>query len=218
MVKIAVFDVDGTLIKDNIGITFIKYLLKENQIRTRQKLKIASVFALYKAKILSFSSAIKLGATAVAGRRPDDIELLARKCFSEKIQNKIFKQAIDEIDALREKDYRIILATGAHESIARIFAEYLKSDLLICTISKQRGGFYDDAVVEPLPFEKEKANLVRRIIDKNYPNDKGEIICYTDDMKDVFLFDIANICVAVNADPDLIEAAKKRGGRSTSFA
>ena len=67
VISVAVFDVDGTLIEDNIGVTFVKYALLKKAVRFLPKVLVIVIFILYKIKLIGFLFAIKSGAWALAG-------------------------------------------------------------------------------------------------------------------------------------------------------
>ncbi|RYD94228.1 MAG: hypothetical protein EOP50_09835, partial [Sphingobacteriales bacterium] len=95
-VKVAIFDVDGTLIADNIGITFVKYLNARSAIRPIPKIAVLLGYLLYKSKLVGFKTAIRLGYFAIAGLEVSKVRELASQCFTEIIKDKVFADGIAE--------------------------------------------------------------------------------------------------------------------------
>jgi putative transposase len=68
-----------------------------------------------------------------------------------------------------------------------------------------------------IPYKDKKRDLVKAAIAGLGPQQRAVITVYTDEQKDLALLDIADNCVAVNADAVIREAVLKRGGRIIDF-
>lgn len=196
--NLAIFDVDGTLIKENIGITFVKYLIKKKQVKRVPYFIIALLYALYKLRIIDFKWAIKIGAWALQGNKLVELERLATECMNESIVNKISQEGVNEIAALKSQGWRVIIATGAHEIIARQFALAVGADDYVATKSEFRNGVATYTISEPIPYKKGKADLVLQYAKAHDIETIGRV--YTDEKKDIPLLRIAEIPIGVNAD------------------
>lgn len=214
--RIAVFDIDGTLIANNIGITFVKYLNSRGMIRPLPKIVVSMGYVLYKAKIVGFEMAIRLGNFALAGLDVAQVSTLASKCFESEIKPKIFSSALDEIQARKQEGYTVILATGAHEAIAIPFARYVNADFAVSTKSVVENNKYGWSAEGQIPYKTRKRDLVQAAIARlGLP--RPDITVYTDEEKDLALLDIADHCVAVNADAVIRQAVLNRHGRVVEF-
>jgi phosphoserine phosphatase len=144
------------------------------------------------------------------------VSALARECFDSEIRLNIFRSALDEIGALKKQGYTVILATGAHEAIAMAFGQYVGADLTVCTKSVIHNGKYGWRTDGAIPYRDKKRDLVKAAI-VGLGTQRPTITVYTDEKKDLALLDIADHCVAVNADSVIQEAVLKRRGRVTTF-
>jgi len=218
MKTIAVFDVDGTLISDNIGVTFVKYLNKRRAIHLLPKLLILVGFSLYKMKLANFDLAIRLGSLALTGIGMAEASRLAEDCLNAEILPRVFGEAKDEIARLKSVNAIVIFATGAHEAIARPFGARLGADQVVCTTSAVRNETYSWATNDPIPYRYGKKQLVQATLDcYGDASDPKTVIVYTDEEKDLPLLELADQCVGVNPDEVVAKYVRDRGGRIAIF-
>lgn len=212
---IAVFDLDGTLAPGNIGAAFVKYLLRRGECGFLAKLLIYLVYPLYKLGLLDFKYALLLGAYALNGLDERRVADLARDCFTSEIKDTVFAGGLREIRHCREQGHIVVLATGAHRSIAQVFAEHAGADRLVAAASAVESGRYTLRVARPLPYREGKRDLVQAIL-REYP-DKPFVTVYTDEEKDLELLRLADAPVAVNADDAVQAYVAAQGGRIVRF-
>lgn len=212
---VAVYDVDGTLLSQNIGIIFVKYLLRRKLVRWHLRLLIVGVYVLYKVRVLGFVAPIKAGAWALRGLTLDQVRTLAESCFEEEIRSNIFVDAINEVKECRRNGMKIAIATGAHEAIAKPLADFLGADICVATKSRIVNERYAFQILAPIPFREGKKEAVHLAISEAFGNAK--ITVYTDEKKDISLLASAQNMVAVNADVETQSFVKSHGGRLVSF-
>jgi HAD superfamily phosphoserine phosphatase-like hydrolase len=212
---VAVFDVDGTLIKDNIGVTFVKFLNEAGHIRPLARTLISLLYPMYKLRLLDFKYAILMGAWAVSGLEASSVGDLAKQCFDRDIKQRIYADGIAEIEKCRSEGQYIILATGAHEAIAHVLGAYLKADAVVATESEATDGNYTMRVKRPLPYRDGKRDLVFALIERQHPN--AVVTVYTDEKKDLPLLAHADKYVGVNADQTVKDFVASNGGVLRTF-
>jgi HAD superfamily phosphoserine phosphatase-like hydrolase len=213
--RISVFDVDGTLIGENIGVAFVKRLLEQGECGLVAKTLMFLIYHLYKLGLLDFKYALLLGAWALYGLAPERVAALARDCFESRIKGRIFADALREIAEAKKRGETVILATGAHRAIAEPFAAFVGEDRLVAADSRLRNGRYTLAVLRPLPYRAGKRALVEKLIREEYG--QAFVTVYSDEQKDLDLMDLADAPVAVNADAALRAYVASRGGRAVDF-
>lgn len=206
---------DGTLIEDNIGLTFVKYLLRKRKVSLIRSLQIVVIYVLYKAGVLDFSYAIKSGSWALTGSSVSEIDAYAQSCFDEEIKSKVFTDGVDEIFRQKSQGAIIVIATGAHSSIAERLKDHLKADHCVATRSETQDGRYGSRSLLPLPYKEGKKDKVQELIKDKYP--KSKIIIYTDEQKDIPLLSIGDELFAVNADKETTDYVRNRGGTTVAF-
>lgn len=214
--NVSVFDVDGTLIEKNIGVTLVKYLLEKKAVRFLPKLMILISYPLYKLGVLDFKYAILMGAWALSGKTKESIDELATNCFERDIKTKIFQQGIAEIAKRKKEGGHVILATGAHSSIALIFSKYVGADFVVSTTSQIADGRYTLRVNKPLPYRDGKRDLVFDYIKANHRD--STVIVYTDEEKDLSMLKQADIFIGVNADEAITDFVKQKDGILMTFS
>ncbi len=214
--NVSVFDIDGTLIEKNIGVTFVKYLLKNKAVNPLPKLMILILYPLYKVGILDFKYAILMGAWALAGKSVESIDDHARACFEKDIKRTIYKQGIAEVKKRKKESDYVILATGAHSSIASILSGYVGADYVVATTSKVSNGKYTLGVNKPLPYRDGKRDLVFEHIKLMSPD--TTVTVYTDEEKDLPMLERADVLIGVNADEVISNYVKQKGGAIVNFS
>ncbi|MCB2102373.1 MAG: haloacid dehalogenase-like hydrolase, partial [Rhodobacterales bacterium] len=167
--------------------------------------------------IIDFKYAIKIGYEAFAGISVQNIDDLAVSCFLSEIKDNIFQDGLKEIQELKKKDYKILLATGAHMSIALIFSKYIEADYCVATKSIVINDHYTRKGIQPLPYKEGKRDLVLQKINEIFGDEERIITVYTDEKKDLPLLSAANIYVAVNADKQILDFIHLKGGESKIF-
>jgi phosphoserine phosphatase len=212
---IAVFDLDGTLAPGNIGAVFVRYLLRRGACGLRARLLVWLIYPLYRLGLLDFKYALLLGAYALCGLDERRVEELARECFEREIKARVFADGLREIARCKEQGRIVVLATGAHQAIASVFAAYAGADRLVAASSAVKAGRYTLFVHRPLPYREGKRDLVAALI-REYPG-KAHLTVYTDEEKDLALLRLADAPVAVNADGAVRDYVASRGGRIVAF-
>jgi len=220
--ELYVFDVDGTLIEKNIGTTFVKYMMARKLLSPFTSLFLVVMYGLYRVKLIDFEYAIKMGYWAVSGCGEEEVSAWASDCFSSLIKNEIFSDARAAIIAAKDRGAYVVLATGAHEPIAKLFAADIGAHDCVCTKSLIKDGRYTYRGIFPLPYRDGKRALVKERIN-NLINEKLltgtglKITVFTDEEKDLPLLELADHCVAVNADKIITDAVLSRNGKVCTF-
>lgn len=214
--KLAVFDVDGTLIKNNIGTTYVKYLLKLKEINKVPYLITLFLYSLYKIKIIDFKWAIAIGAWALQGINKNHLEELAFACAKELIEPLISKDGINEINKLKSQGYFVIIATGAHELIAKVFADIVGADDYIATKSVFINQVATFEIVKPIPYKQGKAELVLEYARRHHFEKIDRV--YTDEKKDIPLLEISELPIGVNSDSEVANYVNANNGYLLTFS
>ncbi len=110
MRKVAIFDIDGTLIKVSSERQFFKYLIAEKIVTTKDILRVVKV-SLY--RILNLNNLqVRKNKHYLKGKKVDVIVKAAKTFFNERLSPLISPKALEEIRCIKEKGYMVILLSG----------------------------------------------------------------------------------------------------------
>ncbi|MBF0622244.1 MAG: haloacid dehalogenase-like hydrolase [Magnetococcales bacterium] len=214
--QIAVFDINGTLLHDNIGVLFIRHLFRRGKLPLLTMLLISFIYPLVKLRLLSFRYAILLGIWGVAGMTEQEAEQEAQLCFDAVMKPKLLQDGLKEIAHCQQRGIPIILATGSQISIAKIFQKHVQADELIAaTTQLDSNGRFSMRAQKPLPFKTGKRDLVLALKNKKAPQSKMTV--YSDTIKDTALLEAADHPIAVNATTEFSAWVKSQNGSVRHF-
>jgi HAD superfamily hydrolase (TIGR01490 family) len=205
----AFFDVDGTLLKENTSVLFLKHFYRDRKINMGFLLKAVFYSFLHKLNCLTFNELSHFGLGFFKGRNAKSIKNDIRKYFEEDIRHKILHEMIDVIALHKEKHHLIILLTSSPSIIAERFKEYLGADYSISSIIESRDGKITGKF-SAICYKDDKYRMFKEFSEsKNIDLEKSYF--YTDSISDLKVLESVGHPVAVNPRKDLkkIAAARK---------
>ena len=203
--KLAVFDLDGTLLSVDAGVQWIEYLGKHSGVDMRDEVAQCHQFMAYHMAILA--------------RFPRQFLLWIRENFlNEIIFPKITSSALGLVSAMKTDGYTLVMATGTQRFISAPIAERFGIEHVLATtpLLTPEGEFSGQHLGDYCYGESK----INRLSD--FLTSKGEcienlehLVFYTDSITDLpliqFVEKFNGHVVATNPDPRLKELAEKRG-------
>lgn len=126
--KLAIFDVDGTLFKGNLGIEFLKVLLAKQLFPPEIGAQIMQWYAKYKSgeveKALAVDEIYKLYSQGMTGMSIDTATTVAAETFNN-VKENIFPFAKTLVDQVVANGYTVILLSGSPVEMISEMANYL---------------------------------------------------------------------------------------------
>ena len=215
IVKVAIFDIDGTLIKDiSSERVFFRYLLRNKIVTFKDLLRYAGLFLI---KLLLFKGVyLRRNKSYIKGKRYDLLVTEARKCFEQELLPYISKLGIDEINQLKQDGYKIILLTGTLDPLMECFKSYCGADDGIGTSLEMADGNITGRIDGIYAYHIGKADIVKKL-SENGGIDLANSYAFANESIDVDFMELVGKPVAVNPDPLLNEHALKEGWRIVEF-
>lgn len=215
MEKVAIFDIDGTLIKDiSSERVFFRYLLRNRIVTFKDLLRYAGLFL---KKLFLFEGVyLRRNKSYIRGKRYELLVAEARKCFEEELSSHISKSGTDEINRLKQKGYRIILLTGTLDPIMECFKSYCCADDGIGTTLEMADGNITGRIDGIYAYHLGKADIVRKL-SENGRIDLANSYAFANESIDVDFMELVGNPVAVNPDPLLKDHALKEDWRIVEF-
>lgn len=209
MKSIAVFDIDGTILKDSSAERiFVRYLI------SRGELNIANAFHFLGYLLLTFPRnrilALKGNRFYLRGKSVSRIEELAGECFREEISSRISDVARGMIEEHRSKGLEIVLLSGTLDVLLRHFKEHLGADSAHGSSLTVSNGRYTGYISGSYPYGRAKAEIVRSYYDcRSY--DLSTSYAYANDTSDFEFLMLFGKPLLANPTTRLIGKAKRKG-------
>lgn len=208
---IAVFDLDGTITRRDTYVLFLIFCLRSKPSRLLKSPMLVVYFFLYKLGIRSNhwlkARFLRLVLGGVGDREVDE---LARHFCKITIDSNTKNGALDEMQSLREKGYKIVLATASFGFYVKYIAEVLAVDELLCTAAEvDHKGRLTGEINGLNCIGEEKA---RRVIELQTKKGWPEIQrVYSDDAVDLPLLKLAQTALIVDPKPATVLVAGQFG-------
>ena len=199
MKKAAIFDIDGTIIK-NISSerVFFRFLFKRKIVTSKDLLRLAGIFVskLFSLKGLYF----RKNKYYLKNKEYDKIVSNINECFENAILPHISKTAIEEIQRLRNEGYLIILVSGTLEPIVDCFKKYCNADIGVGTNLCIKDGLITGEIDGTHSYNQGKVKVIEQLA-KKYNIDLSSSTAYANQYSDIKFMRLFGNPVAVNATP-----------------
>lgn len=206
--KLAVFDIDGTLVTGGSERSFWLYLLRHGKQGPRQ----AFAYLAFMLRYLPIGGihTPRKNKAYLSGLRADEIESLARDFVDSRLVHRLYAPAVQR---LREHVMRgdvVVLMSGTLYPIARALADRFGVGYVCATLPSQRNGLFLAQPPELHPYDAAKLNLTARLADE-FGFSLDDVVAYGDSKRDLFLLRAVGEPVAVCPDAGLARVAAERG-------
>ena len=206
---IAFFDVDGTLLSSTIAHCYI--WLRTASLSSIQKFfwTIGFLPKIVYYLILDRISRERFNQVFYRNYRGMDstaVKALATDMFENYLRQKIFPEAISQIEAHKEQGHHVVLLTGSLDFIVQPIAAYFGVDsVLAAELAEQSGKFIGELTTEPLIGEQKAIALKKFAEQANVPLD--DCYAYSDSQSDLPMLDAVGNPIAVNPSKALRKKA-----------
>jgi len=210
--RLAIFDIDGTLIRPSTGWLITQALREEGILGRRDLVRGAYFQMLLRLGILNYERVVKTAMKVLKGRSEEEVRGWFERAFQEKGRHRFVQVAVDLLREHRERGDRIALISGTSRIIGELITTYLPVDDLVCADAEIINGRITDHIIVPIPYREGKIPHAERIA-KDTSLSLEEAVFYTDSIADLPLMERVGEPVAVNPDVRMGRVAQKRGWR-----
>lgn len=205
--KIAVLDIDGTLINCQTQMEFLKFLFERGDVDVLYFIKIYLWFALYRLKIISnLKSIYRFGLKYFVDKKTTDVDELIEKFISEKILSRIFHDSFSFISSLKDEGNFILLLSSASEPMVARLSKLFQADDYICTKLEIVNGRYTGNVEGEIVEGDIKTSMLTKYFNlKGFVADSAR--AYADQKSDISMLKIVGKGYVVNPSSRLMQIA-----------
>jgi len=211
--KIAFFDVDGTLVADTSGVSFMifasdkgRFLRESKELLQQARKEYIDGKVTYETFANRWKAAIGKG---LKGKRQKEIYELTKE-FWEIIKPKVASWAKDLIDFFNKKGFLTIAISGSNIELLMLYKEKLGLQQVYGTIAAVENGVYTGSVDENLVLGREKEIIVNNII-KTEDVDLKNSFGFGDNEHDRAFLDKVGNPIAISSESSLKHYAKNKG-------
>lgn len=202
--KLAIFDIDGTITRKSSERFFIRYLLRQGTFNYTHLLKTFFLFVIKHP--LQVRTGFKQNKMYLRHLKEPDLERLANECFNREIIPSVKTELTDEIEKRRSEGYKILLLSGSLPCLVEPMLDYVKADFMICSEIEIKDGICTGETTALHPYGKNKKKLAEKFC-KERGFDMMQSCAYANEWADRFLLEAAAEAVAVDPDGKLKKLA-----------
>lgn len=210
MPKIALFDIDGTLIKQQSQKLFLKFLFKEGVIGFLFFIKIYTWFFLYKINLVEKPEVVMEKAVLFLKNKPTEfaqekVDIFFKTSLLHFFDNKI----VEVLQEKRQAGYTIVLVSNAFDFLVSRIASFLKADSFLATQLEIKNNIFTGKI-DTVMYGKNKVFYINKyLISKKISLLNS--FAYTDHHSDLPMLELVDNPVLVNPDKALANIGKQRG-------
>jgi len=203
--KLALFDIDGTLVRGSSERLFWRYLAA----RGRQGPRQIFAYLLFLVRYLPTGGihTIKKNKAYLCGLASADVAALATEFVTTRLSKRLFEPAVQRLRQHAQRGDTVVLLSGTLDPIARALAERLGVRHVCATICSERDGYYLAQPPETHPFGAAKLTLARQLA-AQMETELKHASAYGDSHHDLFLLEAVREAVAVSPNARLLQAAQ----------
>ncbi len=209
---LALFDMDGTLVRENTAALYVKY---EYEMRRISAWKLARVLwwrARYFSGHLDAEELAERALGWYVGRSIEELQAEMASWFERYVSQHITARAKQRVEEHRRAGDVLAVVTGAAPYATVHLAELLRIHQIVCSEVEVVDGRITGKLVRPGCFGIGKLQRTRNWLRESYPELSLErATFYTDSITDLPLLEAVGNPVAVNPDPRLRRLATLRG-------
>lgn len=209
MTKCAFFDFDNTLAKGDSVVPFLLYAIRKGQAPRRQLFRAAWGYLTQLGRPGKGSRAKEHTFSFIKGKRPEELDDLARDFFQDEITPRLYEDAIAELWQLKSSGHTVVVVSASADLYMHLLPELLPVDAVLSTHCVVENGVYTGKVEANCKGE-EKVNRITAWMQANGLKLDGEHSCaYGDSFSDGSMLRLVGNPVLVNPGKKLAAAFPK---------
>ncbi len=207
---IAFFDMDRTILSINSASLWVRAERREGRIQRRELLVAFGWIARYQLGFARMEEALRAAVGTLEGDLEEEVEARTRAFWDRELAHQIRPGAVDAVARERALGRKLVLLTSSSPYLSRPAVEQLALDDYLCNRFEVAEGRFTGRPIEPLCYGPGKRHYAEQFAEAEGVA-LSECSFYTDSFSDLAALEVVGQPVAVNPDPRLTRAARKRG-------
>lgn len=206
--KVALVDLDGTLIKGQSQFHLLKYYFKQGRVSLADYLRITIWFLQYKffSKTVDKGFVEKIYTKLVKGVSAKEAEQIISHCFDERMKSDVNHELLARLRLLQEKGYRLILVSASASPVVSKFAQEFGFDDWLATELEVVDSHYTGKIIGEINEKEEKPRRLKSM----FKQSEFSGYAFGDSLSDLPMLELVQNPVAVNPKHLLRRLAKNR--------
>ena len=207
---IVFFDMDHTVISIDCDVSWKYFLADEGLAPAADRSKADHFLDLYHKGLTNINQFIEFQLKEFIGRTPDDMRSLTKRHFDTRLSDKVYPQAIQEINGYLAHGARVALLTGTNRIIAEPIAHYLGVTDLLATELEVKDDQFTGKFIGPFLMKEGKVKMAESYCHSHHSS-LNNTAFYADSITDLPLLEKVRQAVIVNPrNQDLADLAQAR--------
>lgn len=208
-IKLAIFDLDNTILKVDSDYEMVNYLIKQNLISEKYRIKNEEYFSSYEDGSIDINEFSRFSLKPFINMNIDEIDAIVSDFYKEVLQPSIDKNILEIINNYISNETKILLASATNSLIVSFVSRQLGFNHYISSEVIFKDNLCTGIISAPHALGKGKLILTRKFLKKLDIN-LSETCFYSDSFNDLPLLNAVLIPIAVNPDKNLKIVAKEK--------
>ena len=210
--KLAIFDLDHTILKCNSDHSWLDYLTNKGFIKKEEYFEQNAEFQKkFREANVNYKEYYEFTIQYLRNKSDDYISNIRSDFMKEIIEPSINIYALRLIHKHYDKDDELLLASGTTSIIAGPIAKRLEFKNVVCTKCEQKNNIYTGKIEDPPSLGEGKLiNVQTWMLNNGFSNFNGTTF-YSDSILDMPLLEKVEKPVAVNPDKELLRVSQDLG-------
>ena len=217
-VKVAIFDLDGTLVRSHLWLGLLKHNLqfKKNILWGFLYLIVhMALTPLWLVRLLSKEKYYRFWGEhtswMIKGLKQNEIEKVFNWLSDNYLLPTVKQTIFERLKNHQKEGFLTILTSGSFEGLLKIIANRLKIDFVVGTRLEIFKEKFTGKIIPPLCFARDKVKRIKYLIqDENLNINFKKSFAYSDSIFDLPLLKLTGLPVVVDPDEELLKIAKNK--------
>ena len=208
--RLAIFDIDGTLIVPSTGLLLARGLKDLGIVGWRDVLRGAWFTVLMRMHRLRYEDVVGHALSFLVGHHVDEVRRWFEHAFERYMRQAFVAETVSRLRAHKRAGDTVVLLSGTSQLVGELICRVLPVDDLVCSDVTLEDDCITDDLRRPFPYGRGKVHWAQVLAERAGLSLDGAV-AYCDSMSDLPLLEAVDHPVAVRPDPFLRRLARRKG-------
>lgn len=208
--KVALFDMDRTLVNQHTAKLYIKYLRDSGEMGAVEALRMGYWLFRYTIGAIDAEAVATKVLVRYKGKESEWLHERCRRWFEQYVRSEVSQLGRECVEAHLSRGTSVALATTAIRHGAQPLADALRIPHVVCSELEEVEGVLTGGFCQPLCYGQGKLELAERWI-QSLGVSMSQVAFYTDSITDLPLLERVGFPIVINPDLRLKRTAEKKG-------